>query len=279
MNDLNTLMHASVDGARPDVDRLLAGALRDGQRLQRRRRISFAGAGVALAAIAVAAPLAAGSIGRDRVTEGVPASAGPASPTGTGPAALRAGQTFDLGHGLTGTVVACTGLKKAEPGVSPDCVLPARYAIEGSSTIPGPGTGFAVVLTGSPNAMNYLWSHDVQGSLLETYHGITYAMPADDPSIQPVYQGQAVEIHLPGWKQVGQVADDKQTVQGPGGAVATIVWRPASEHDAWVADNDKGANAYTWTSSVHEGVFVSIQAGQGVSGADIQALGASLTWK
>ncbi|GAB4004541.1 hypothetical protein [Nocardioides ultimimeridianus] len=93
-----------------------------------------------------------------------------------------------------------------------------------------------------------------------------------------IYHGQDVAIHLAGWKQVGTVADDKQSLEGPGGAVADIVWRPAADHDAWASSTDKGNAAGVWTSEVHDGVFVSIQAGSGTSDADVQALGASLTW-
>ena len=151
MNDLNSLMHASVDGERPDIDRLLAGAVRDGQRLQRRRRMSYAGAGLAVVAIASAGPIATGAhAGSGTATDLMPAASGPASATPTGPAPLQAGQTFDLGRGVTGTVVACTSTKPSgEAGVAPDCVLPEQYAMQGASTIPGAGTGFAPSETGT----------------------------------------------------------------------------------------------------------------------------------
>ena len=281
MNDLNSLMHASVDGARPDVDRLLAGAMRDGQRLQRRRRISYAGAGLAVAAIASAGAVAVGSqSGSGTATDLVPAASGPADVTSSDPAALQPGQTFDLGRGVTGTVIACTSTRPSgEAGVSPDCVLPKDYYIPEASTIPGSGTGFAIVLGGPAQAVEDFWSDGGGATMTDQYHGITFAIPASSSLVQPVYQGQAVAIHVPGWKLVGEVGDDKQSLQGPHGAVADIVWRPASEHADWVSNPDKGANAGTWVSDVHDGIFVSIQAGQGTTAADIQALGASLTWQ
>ncbi|MGZ4452958.1 MAG: hypothetical protein ACXVWW_11280 [Nocardioides sp.] len=281
MNDLNSLMHASVDGERPDVDRLLAGAIRDGQRLQRRRRMSYAGVGLAVAAIASAGAVVAGTqagsgTARDDLA---PAASGPANASPTGPAPLRAGQTFDLGQGVTGTVVACTSTKPSgEAGVSPDCVLPKKYAIVGSSTIPGPGTGFAVVLVGPAAAIEDSWSSGFDSPQLAAYQGLTYALPASDPLIQPIYQGQDVAVHVPGWKLVGPVADDKATLEGPHGAVAGIVWRAAKDYAAWAGQPDKGADPLTWTSEVHDGVFVTIQGGQGTTDAEIQALGASLTW-
>jgi hypothetical protein len=97
-------------------------------------------------------------------------------------------------------------------------------------------------------------------------------------STDAIYHGQAVSIHVAGWRLVGPVADDKQILEGPGGAVADIVWREGAEHDAWASSADKGNAPGVWTSKVHDGVFVSIQAGSGTSDADVQALGASLTW-
>jgi hypothetical protein len=97
-------------------------------------------------------------------------------------------------------------------------------------------------------------------------------------TVPGIYDGKDETIHLNGWRQVGTVADDKQSLQGPHGAVADIVWRAAADYDAWVSSSDKGNDPGVWTSKVHDGVFVSIQAGQGTSDAMVQALGASLTW-
>jgi hypothetical protein len=225
-----------------------------------------------------------GSRAGDTATDVVPAASGPTTATpvagGPAPTSLQAGQVFHLGHRVTGTVVSCTRGKRDPIGGNPSCVLPAgAYQEAGHSDIRGAGTGFAIVLTGPSDAVEEFWSKGLQSPLLDGYHGLTYVLPADSPLVKPVYQGQAVAIHLAGWKQIGTVADDKQSIAGPGGAVADIVWRPASEHAAWVTDSDKGANASTRTSPVHHGVFVTIQGGQGTSSADVQALGASLTWK
>ncbi|HJQ03886.1 MAG TPA: hypothetical protein VJ872_00450 [Nocardioides sp.] len=135
-------------------------------------------------------------------------------------------------------------------------------ALSGGTTTTQEGLGFAAQPTAAPHTPK---AHHRLRSLGA---GRTDA----------IYHGQAVTIHLAGWKQVGPVADDKQTLEGPGGAVAGIVWREGAEHDAWASSADKGNASGVWTSKVHHGVFVSIQAGSGTSDADVQALGASLTW-
>lgn len=75
---------------------------------------------------------------------------------------------------------------------------------------------------------------------------------------------------------MGHVVDDKQSLSGPGGAVADIVWRPASDYARWISGEKSDPSV--WTSAVHDGVFVTIQGGLNTTNADIQALGASLTW-
>jgi hypothetical protein len=283
MNDLNSVMHAAVDGAHPDMDRILSGALRQGTRRRSRRRVGYVGAGVAVAAMASLGAVTLGSHSGDTAREVAPAASRTprATPAPSGPAstALQAGQIFHLGHRVLGTVVPCTSEKRDPVASNPSCILPAGvYQEAGHSDIRGTGTGFALVLTGPSDAVEEFWTKGLQSPLLAGYHGLTYVFPADSPLVKPVYQGQAVAIHVPGWKQVGAVADDKQSLEGPGGAMADIVWRPASERAGWVTDSDKGANASTWTSPVHHGVFVTIQAGPGTSDAAVQALGASLTW-
>lgn len=291
MNDLTTVMHQRVDREQPDLNRLLAGAVRDGTRIRRRRRVGYAAAGLAVGAvagIAIGSATLSGSHAPARELQ--PAAGGATAGLGSGvgtdlnddtpsPAPLRVGQSLDLGGGVTGTVVSCTQGAADPVGGNPACVLPSTYAVEGSSSLPGAGTGLAVVLTGPDQAVEDLWGNGFQSPPLDSYQGLTYALRADSPLLQPVYQGQAVAIHLAGWKLVGEVADDKQSVEGPGGAVADIVWRPAREHRSWVHSSDKGDNASTWTSRVHDGVFVTIQAGRGTTAADIRALGASLTWR
>lgn len=267
-----------------NVDRVLGSALRQGTQLRARRRIGYAGAGLAVAAIASLGAVTPGSHSGSTVTGAVPAASGPTSATpaagGLAPTTLQAGQVLHLGHRVIATVVSCTRGEPDAMGGNPGRLLKGGQYVEvESSTVSGEGTGFAVVLTGPTKAISALWSNGFHSSVLGRYdRGLTIALPADSPLVRPVYQGQAVAVHLPGWKQVGKVADDKQSLAGPGGAVADIVWRPASERAAWVTDSDQGANASTWTSPVHDGVFVTIHGGQGTSSAEVQALGDSLTW-
>lgn len=275
MNDLNTLMHASVDDVRPDVDRLLAVSVRVGTRMRRRRMLRYASAGVGVAAVASVGAVALWAGGSTTAIRVGPAAT-PRATDGSSTSALQAGQRLRLGHGVVGTVVPCPPRSPDHVGGAPSCVLPSDYRELGASTNPGAGTGFAVVLTGQSKAVESFWTRGFQSPVLEGYDGLTYAVPAHSPLIRSVYQGQAVTIHLDGWKQVGGVADDKQSVSGPDGAVAALVWRPASDYATWISGEKSDPSV--WTSPVHDGVFVTIQGGLNTTNADIQALGASLTW-
>jgi hypothetical protein len=281
MNDLNTLMHAAVDDERPDLVALVDGAVRDGLRLRRRRRIGYVGAGLAVAAV-----VAGTAVGTAQLTGGTAArelqpaatdrtAASPSSAAVPSPGPLAAGDTLALGKGLAGLVVLCTAGEPDPVGGNPDCVVPDGYHAVASSTIPGVGTGYAIVINGPTGATTDLMSRGYDG-LTDQYPGITFALPDGSAVDAPTYTGQAVSIHLAGWKQVGSVADDKQTLEGPGGAVADIVWRPARVHAAW---SSMKSDPTTWMSPVHDGVFVTIQAGRGTTSAQVRALGASLTWK
>lgn len=275
MNDLNTLMHAAVDDARPDLSALLDGAVRDGRRLRRRRSIGYAGACLAVATIATCGAVALGGHD-DRSTSELPAAAGSGTTSASATTseqepALKAGDVLRLGHGgLTGAVVPC-------PATGAECE-PAHGHWLGASSLQGAGSGLAIVLSGPAAAVEQFWS-DGFGNLTSRYPGITIAA-ADSvwPSINPdPYAGQDVRIHLAGWTQVGSVADGKQSLEGPDGAVADIVWRAASGYADWLSGEKNDPR--TWTSTVHDGVFVTIQGGRGTTPSAIDALGASLTWK
>jgi hypothetical protein len=280
MNDLNTLMHAAVDDALPDLTAIAATATREGRRLRRRRRIGYAGAGLAVAAVVAGAAVGAGNLaggisGADLqpAADGrSPAASSSAAVPGPGPVtpALKAGDILTLPHGLTGTVVPCTREKSI-------CAPTGGGHWLGASNQPGSGEGLAVVISGPAGAASKFWSNGF-GNLTGRYPGITVAVSDSVWSaINPaVYSGQDVAIHLAGWKQVGGVADDKQTLEGPGGAVADIVWRPASDYASWSSMKN---DPTTWRSAVHDGVFVTIQGGLGTTTAQVRALGASLTWK
>jgi hypothetical protein len=280
MDDLATLMRDRVAGAQPDVEALLSGALREGRRLCRRRRMAYAGAGLAVAAVACLGAVTLGSPGGTTATELQPAASGPTASssartsTVTG---LQVGDVLRFGR-LTGTVVSCAEGKPDPIGGNPACILPARDHFLGASTRPGPGTGLAVVISGTPVSVSRFWSNGF-GDLTVRFPGVTVAA-ADSvwSAINPdAYAGHDVQIHLAGWSQVGGVGDDKQSLAGPSGAEADIVWRRASDYAAW--QRGEKADPLTWTSTVHDGVFVTIQAGRGTTSADVRALGRSLTWK
>lgn len=93
------------------------------------------------------------------------------------------------------------------------------------------------------------------------------------PQVLPVW------LDLPGWN-CGVPADDKIPCTGPDGAAATIVVRPASDHDAWVSDPDKKGSAI-WVSELHDNYFVSVQGGLGATSlADfIDGLTFEPSWK
>lgn len=99
------------------------------------------------------------------------------------------------------------------------------------------------------------------------------APPAAKPQALPI------SLDLPGW-DCGVPADDKIPCTGPDGAAATIVVRPASDHDAWVSDPDKKGSAI-WVSELHDNYFVSVQGGLGATSlADfIDGLTFEPTWK
>jgi hypothetical protein len=271
MNDLNTLMHASVDGARPDVDRLLAGAIRDGQRLQRRRRISYAGAGLAVAAIASAGAVAVGSLGGGTATELQPAAsaggavlAGPALPaSGT----IANGAAFGLPSGLVAATQYEPGSTELEFVVPADATdadrayLASHYpdmkieTLAPGAKLPNPLTAVAPSLTPltGEDALKYVRNRHVESS------------PAG-----PANEAAPFRITLAGWS-CGPAADEKFDCTGPAGAAAHVVWRPASSYADWSSGNpDKEA---AWISTVHDGVFVTID------GDSATALGQSLTWK
>ncbi|GAB3864818.1 hypothetical protein GCM10028801_34440 [Nocardioides maradonensis] len=269
---LGTALRAYAESTSTDLDALVTRSRLAGTRIRRRRRV-----GVTLGtATAVAGVVGLASVGGILSGGTTAKQQGFAAQPDT--AALAAGQRIDLGHGLVGTVHAC----KKEPASLGACVVPHVAAPAVSFNRKGIGTGYALVVTGrAPKGA--LAQAAVFDRIQRRLPGIAIVMPqahqmAGTSAPPAIYQGQDVTIHLAGWKQVGPVADDKETLEGPGGAVADIVWRDGSEHDAWAASSDKGNAPGVWTSAVHDGVFVSIQGGLGTTDADIQALGASLTW-
>ena len=74
------------------------------------------------------------------------------------------------------------------------------------------------------------------------------------------------------------LTDNKASCESTNGARAGLVIRDAVDRDAWVSDPDKGADPSVYTTEAHKGIFITVQAGEGSTAADIQELGASLVW-
>ncbi|TNM39540.1 hypothetical protein FHP29_11680 [Nocardioides albidus] len=244
---------------RPDLEHLAASSLASGRAL-RRRRLAVSGAvlGVATAtAVAVAAGLLSGggTAARDRSVATAPTTA-PA-------AALRVGQVLDLGNGLTATIrTDTTGL----------------YEL-GSSTLPGAGTGFVALVSGPTDQIETWWSGGF-GTLTEDWPGITVAVSmADADALGMLGKVDQAPVTAPaGWTCEWFLVDDKASCTSTDGGVAGLVIRDAAERDAWLSSADKGADPGVYTTEARDGIFISVQGGQGTTSAEIKALGEGLVW-
>lgn len=137
MNDLNTLMHARVDDERPDLDRLLGGAIHDGRRIRRRRTIGYAGAGLVAGVVAGATVGAVTLFGGPHATDLMPA-----------------GQRHDVAmHGPTPSAIALDVSPVGQPklvhvpsdGATPGGLTEAKGLTHGQRSEPVP---FAIRLHG-----------------------------------------------------------------------------------------------------------------------------------
>jgi len=291
-DDLRTALQDRLADAHPDLDSILAAATRQGRRIRAVRRSGVVlGAAAVVAAVGVGIASLAGTSATSTPQYADGGDSPTVAPTTPASATLHAGQVFDLGHHVTATIHQCTAGGPDRLTGAPQCApSPGTYVVM-SSTRTGSGTGYIAMLSGPAKAVEGLDSGNgpkamrriANGpyfSMIETYQGLTVGATGElAQALNPtVYAGQDVRIHLAGWKQVGPVGDDKQSLEGPNGAVADIVWRPASDYAEWTSSSDKGATPDVWTSTLHDGVFVSIQGGLHTTAADIQALGESLTW-
>jgi hypothetical protein len=245
---------------RPDLEHLAATSVASGRRLRRRRRLAVSGAlaGVAtVAAVSVAAAVMTGdgSAARDRSVAATRTSA-PA-------AGLQIGQVLDLGNGLTGTV-----------GKEEDAVY-----VLGSSTLPGPGAGLSVLVSGPIERITTWWS-DGFGTLMEDWPGITVAVSmADAEALGMLGKVDKAPVTTPtGWTCEWFLVDDKAACTSADGGVASLVIRDAAERDAWLSSPDKGADPSVYTTQAHGGIFISVQGGRGTTNAEITALGEGLAW-
>lgn len=244
----------------PDLEHLAASALASGRRIRRRRRLAVSGtvAGVAaVAAVSVAAGALSGegTAARDHSVATAPTTA-PA-------AGLRVGQVLDLGNGLTATIRDdTTGL----------------YEMGGSS-LPGAGTGFVAVVSGPLDVIQEWWSAGF-GTLPQDWPGISVAIStADADALGMLGKVDRAPVTAPaGWSCEWFLVDDKAACTADDGGVASLVIRDAAEHDEWLTSPDKGAAPGVFVTGIHDGIFLSVQGGQGSTDAEIKALGEGLVW-
>jgi hypothetical protein len=239
--DLGTALRDRVADEHPDLDRLLASSMRAGTRIRRRRR-----AAVSLAALAVAGIAGGGmavATGGGQQTAHKPGFASDPTASSSLPSALRDGDSWRMpsGHLVRVTVAA-------EDGLTHVLVVDgsAKEVADLRSAYPSAVVGARVLLDSRTGR---------QGSA--------------DAASAPVTVAAA------DWTCEWFLADDKASCSAPGGRTVGIVIRPASEHDQWASDPDKGATPDVFTSDVHGQVFVTVQGG---TPADVRAVGKSLRW-
>lgn len=91
----------------------------------------------------------------------------------------------------------------------------------------------------------------------------TVTAPAGEPTLP-------VTLDARGWTCESYPVDEKMWCTAGERSISVVV-RDGAEHDAWVGSADKGGSA-TWTSPVHGNYFVSIQGGEQLAPADLQAV-------
>jgi hypothetical protein len=81
-----------------------------------------------------------------------------------------------------------------------------------------------------------------------------------------------------GWTCEWFLVDDKASCTAGDGGVASLVIRDAADRAAWLGSTDKGADPSVFTTEAHDGIFLSVQGGEGTTDAEVRELGKSLTW-
>lgn len=93
--------------------------------------------------------------------------------------------------------------------------------------------------------------------------GASTTAPAGEPVLP-------VTLDAPGWTCESYPIDEKMwCTKGEQGI--SVVVRDGADHDAWTGSADKAGSA-TWTSPVHGNYFVSIQGGEPLAPAELQAV-------
>lgn len=101
-----------------------------------------------------------------------------------------------------------------------------------------------------------------RATVTETDASVT--APAGEPTLP-------VTLDARGWTCESYPVDEKMWCTKKGTDGISVVVRDGAEHDAWTGSADKGGSAL-WTSPVHGNYFVSIQGGQPLAPADLQAV-------
>ncbi|KRB74077.1 hypothetical protein ASE01_18995 [Nocardioides sp. Root190] len=263
MNDHDTLLGPALRermrSEQPDLEHLATASLRAGVRLRRRRTASMVlGSAAAVAGIGVGGTLlAGGGTAPSAVEEPGLAATSPAAPS------LAVGQVLDLGNGLTGTIAA------DDTGAF----------VMGESSLPGAGTGFVAVVTG-PLVPLQDWLSGGWGSLSTDWPGITVAVSMADAGALGML-GSVDEAPVTvgaGWTCEWFLVDDKASCTADDGGGASLVIRDAADRAVWLGSTDKGDTSAVWTSENHDGIFISVQGGDGTTNAEVRQLGHSLAW-
>lgn len=268
MNDIDGMqvglaLRDRLANEHPDLEHLAAASLAAGLRVQRRRRL-LAGAGTAAAIAGVTTlALSLGMLGGD---DGDARGQDWAASSPTPSRGMQVGQKLDLGYGLTGTVHSIKDK--------------ASFYVLGESTRRGGGTGYLLVVHGPTDRINQWWS-DGFGTATEDWPGITLAVSTPDAeALGMLGKTDQAPVAVPdGWTCEWMLADDKASCTSDDGGAAGLVIRDAKDRPAWAADPDKGDDPSVYTTEAHNGIFISVQGGQGTTDAEIQELGEGLTWK
>ncbi len=260
MNDrLSTQLRTELQHFSPDLGRLARGSLASGRRRRHVRRAGIALVGIgAVAGVGVFGVLVTGSdVGPAVVRDDSLVAGAPDGPE------LRVGQVIDVGRGLNGTIVEST----------------AGLEILGFSDFDGPGAGFVVLVDGPAPRLSSWWAHGF-GLLGATYPDITVVITkAKKAAIDALNTPDEGPVIAPaGWTCEWYLVDDKAACASADGGVAGLVIRDAADRAAWVADPDKGDDPAVYTTEAHDGIFITVQGGQGTANAEIQELGAGLVW-
>lgn len=263
MNDpetsFRTALHERVADQHPDYARISAGAISAGSRIRRRRRLA-----VTIGTAAAFGAFAAGGLGLSQLLTTTAVDESPLGAAGApsaSPAPLVSGQKMDLGNGVTGLVVTNAEADTME------------ITIQSTSSIPGPGTGFTVILSGPEHAVQDYWAAGFP--IGQEYTGLQFATEG-----LPHGLVATVPVEVPaGWDCEWYLIDDKASCTSQDGGVAGLVIRPAKDHQEWSTNPDEaGPDSGSYITPVHGDIFISVQSGEGTTDAELEALASSLRW-